>query len=95
MNPRNTQQEASYFHRDFIADSSSPASIKVEAMSEWALLCMTELSEDSVIPGSLRHALLPEMRRGGIVVKNQGTAFLANVSQEMDLHLDRVSIVFG
>jgi hypothetical protein len=56
---------------------------------------MTELSDDSRISGSLRHALLPEVKRGGIVAKHQVTAFFASVSQETNLHLDRVPLVFG
>ncbi len=56
---------------------------------------MSDLSDERLISGSPRHALLPGMKRGGVVAKNQVTALLANVSQEMDLHLDRVPIVFG
>jgi hypothetical protein len=64
-------------------------------MSEWTLICMTELSGDRLISGSPRHALLPEMKRGCVVAKNEVAALLANVSQRMGLHLDRVPIVFG
>jgi hypothetical protein len=56
---------------------------------------MTELSDDSLISGSPRHALLPGVKRAGSLPKHQVTAFFASVSQETNLHLDRVPLVFG
>jgi predicted chitinase len=55
------------------------------------LFTVDQLAEISQNPDAItfdlagdRAALVPEMKRGGIVTKNQITAFLANVSQETD-----------
>lgn len=55
------------------------------------LFTVDQLAEISQNPDAItydlagdRAALVPEMKRGGIVTKNQITAFLANISQETD-----------